>query len=145
MDQISYTFEALRTINLPSSQLYCTDRIETSFCDALMNCGNESCVKDILCEQVRQEYCTAEWRMLEARNQTDQLINCTDYGETATLDCSDQFASNGFLCLPLCGEFSQHSEGYTKHYIAIYASSLLISLVGGLTVIIFSFWKKKKM
>ena len=142
---ILYTHEALRTINLPSSQLYCTERVEASLCDDLMECSNESCVKDIVCQQVRQEYCTAEWRLLELHNQTDQSIDCTGYGETATLNCSDQFASNGSLCLPLCGEFSQHSEGFTKHYIVLYATCLSISFVGGLTVIIFSIWKRKKM
>ena len=145
MDQISYTFEALRTVNLPSSQLFCTDRVETLFCDALMECGNESCVKDIVCQQVRQEYCTAEWRMLEAHNQTDQLIDCTDYEETATLDCNDQFGNNGTLCVPLCEEFSQYSEDYTKFRIVFYPICVIINVIGGIIVIAFSFRKRKKM
>ena len=139
-DQILYTYEALRTINLPSSQQYCSERVETLFCDASMECNNESYVKDKVCQQVRQEYCTAEWRMLEV-NQTDGLIVCEEYEETAPLNCSDQFdlANNGSVCLPLCEEFS------TLPYVALYTVSSLISIAGGLIVIAISFKKRKKM
>ena len=147
VDQILYTYEALRTINLPSSQQYCSERVETLFCDALMECSNESYVKDIVCQQVRQEYCTAEWRMLEVHNQTDGLIDCEEYEETAPLNCSDQFdlANDGSLCLPLCGEFSQYSEAYTTPHVVLAAVSHLISGIGGLTVIAISFKKRNKM
>ena len=147
VDQILYTYEALRAINLPSSQQYCSERVETLFCDALMECSNESYVKDIVCQQVRQEYCTAEWRMLEAHNQTDGLIDCEEYNETAPLTCSDQFdiASDGSVCLPLCGEFSQYSEGHTTPHILIVAVSELISAIGGLTVLVIAFRKGRKM
>ena len=147
VDQILYTYEALRTINLPSSQQYCSERVETLFCDALMECSNESYVEDIVCQQVRQEYCTAEWRMLEAHNQTEELIDCEDYGETAPLTCSAQFdlASNGSVCLPLCGKFSQYSKAYTTPHVVFTATSLSISVVGGITVITISLKKRKKM
>ena len=147
VDQILYTYEALGTINLPSSQQYCSERVETLFCDALMECSNESYVKDIVCQQVRQEYCTAEWRMLEVHNQTDGLIDCEEYEETAPLNCSDQFdlANDGSLCLPLCGEFSQYSEEYTTPHVVLYAVSQFISITGGITVIAISYKKRKKM
>ena len=140
MDEILYTYEALRTINLPSSQQYCSERVETLICDALMECSNESYVKDILCQQVRQEYCTSEWRMLEVHNQTDGLIDCEEYEETVPLNCSDQFdhAYDGSICLPLCGEFSA-----TPNFALIPISSL-ISIIAGLTVITISFKKRKK-
>ena len=146
-DQILYTYEALRTINLPSSQQYCSERVETLFCDALMECSNESYVKDIVCQQVRQEYCTAEWRMLEVHNQTDGIINCEEYEETAPLNCSDQFglANDGSVCLPLCGEFSQYSEAFTVPHVVLTAASHLISGIGGLIVITVSLKKRKKM
>ena len=147
VDQILYTYEALRTINLPSSQQYCSERVETLFCDALMECSNESYVKDIVCQQVRQEYCTAEWRMLEVHNQTDGLIDCEEYEETAPLNCSDQFdlASDGSVCLPLCGEFSQYSEAYTTPHIALYIIFLSMIMIGGIAVLSVSIWKRKKM
>ena len=147
VNQTLYTYEALRTINLPSSQQYCSETVETLFCDALMECSNESYVKDIVCQQVRQEYCTAEWRMLEVHNKTDRLIDCKEYEETAPLNCSDQFdlASDGSVCLPLCGEFSQYSEAYTTPRIALFAMCLFIGIIGGILVIIISFRKRKKM
>ena len=147
MDQILYTYEALRTINLPSSQQYCSERVETLFCDALMECSNESYVKDIVCQQVRQEYCTAEWRMLEVHNQTDGLIDCEEYEETAPLHCSDQFdlANDGSLCLPLCGEFSLYNEAYATSRVALLAIFLSIGVFGGVLVVGISYRKKKKM
>ena len=147
VDQILYTYEALRTIILPSSQQYCSERVETLFCDALMECSNESYVKDIVCQQVRQEYCTAEWRMLEVNNQTDGLIDCEEYEETAPLNCSDQFdlANDGSLCQPLCGEFSQYSEEYTTPHVVLYIVSLTCNMIGGVAVVVISIWKRKKM
>ena len=147
VDQILYTYEALRTISLPSSQQYCSERVETLFCDALMECSNESYVKDIVCQQVRQEYCTAEWRMLEVHNQTDGLIDCEEYEETAPLNCSDRFdhANDGSVCLPLCGEFSQYSEAYTTPRVVLYAVSLFMNVIGGILIIAISFRKRKKM
>ena len=141
VDQILCTYEALRTINLPSSQQYCSEKVETLFCDASMECSNDSYVKDIVCQQIRQEYCTAEWRMLEVNNQTDGLIVCEEYEETAPLNCSDQFglADNGSVCLPLCEEFSTTSS------FILYTISSLISITGGLIVIAISFKKRKKM
>ena len=140
-NQILHTFEALRTINLPSSQQYCSERVERLFCNASMDCNNELYVKDIVCQQVRQDYCTAEWRMLEVNNQTDGLIVCEEYEETAPLNCSDQFglADNGSVCLPLCEEFSIISNP------VLYTISTLISIIGGLTVIAISIKKRKKM
>ena len=147
VDHILYTYEALRTINLPSSQQYCSERVETLFCDALMECSNESYVKDIVCQQVHQEYCTAEWRMLEVHNQTDGLIDCEEYEETAPLNCSDQFdlANDGSICLPLCGEFSQFPETYTTPRNILYVISLHIGVVGGIIVVVISYRKKEKM
>ena len=140
VDQILHTYEALRTINLPSSQQYCSERVEALFCIASMQCNNESFVKDIVCLQIRQEYCTAEWRMLEV-NQTDGLIACEEFEETAPLECSDQFglAENGSTCQPLCEEFSIRS------ITILYAISAVISIIGGLTVIGISIKKRKKM
>ena len=147
VDQILFTYEALRITNLPSSQNYCIERVEKLFCDALMECSNESYVKDMVCQQVRQEYCTAEWRMLELSYQTDGLIDCEDYEETAQLDCSDQFdlTNDGSACLPLCEEFSQFPETYTTFRNIFYAICLVIGIIGGMIVIAISYRKRKKM
>ena len=147
VDQILYTYEALRAINLPSSQQYCSQKVETLFHDALMECSNESYVRDILCQQVRQEYCTAEWRMLEVHNQTDGLIDCEEYEETAPLNCSDQFdvTNDGSACLPLCEEFSQFPETYTTPRNILHVICLFINVTGGIIVIAISYRKREKM
>ena len=147
VEQILGTYEALRTVNLPSSQLYCTERVEMLFCDALMECSNESHVKDIVCQQVRQEYCTAEWRMLEVHNQIDQLIDCEEYEETAPLNCGDQFGliNDGSVCLPLCEEFSQYSETYTTPHLVLSATASSVAIIGGIIIILISFKKRKTM
>ena len=148
MEQTLFTYEALRTINLPSSQLYCTERVEALFCDALMKCSNESCVKNIVCHQVRQEYCTAEWRLLEqVYNQTDQLIDCEEYEETAPVNCSHQFdlINDGTVCLPLCGEFSLYNEAYTTPHIVLSATASFLVVIGGIIVIFISFKRRKTM
>ena len=118
------------------------------FCDALMECSNESCVKDIVCQPIRQEYCTAEWRLLElAHNETDHLIDCEEYEETAPLNCGDQFGliNDGSVCLPLCEGFSQYSEAYTTPHLILIAASQFTSAIGGLIVVIASLSKRKKM
>ena len=147
INQTLYTYIALRTINLPSSQQYCSKRVEKLFCDALMECSNESYVKDIVCQQVRQEYCTAEWRMLEVNNQTDGLINCEEYEETAPLICSDQFdlANYESICQPLCAEFSQYSKASTTLYYILFTMSHLMNVIGGVVVFTISFMKRAKM
>ena len=147
INQTLCTYEALRTINLPSSQQYCSERVEKFFCDALMECKNESYVKDIVCRQVRQEYCTAEWRMLEVHNQTDGLIDCKEYEETAPLICSDQFdlANYGSICQPLCAEFSQYSKASTTLRYILFTMSHLMNVIGGVVVFTISFMKRAKM
>ena len=95
-----------------------------------------------MCQQVRQEYCTSEWRMLEVNNQTEGLIVCDDYEETAPLICGDQFglSDNESICLPLCEELSTLSHGT----IVLYPIISLISIIGGLIVIAISLKKRKK-
>ena len=141
MDQLLCTYEALGMLKLSLSQDYCSERLEKLFCNASMECNDESCVKDLICQQMQQENCT------EIYEETKWLFDCKEYRETGMLNCSDQFdlANNGSVCLPLCGEFSQYSETYTTPHIIILATSLFIGIVGGITVIVVSFRKRKKM
>jgi len=116
------------------------------FCDALHNCDNISYVNNIMCQEVRQDYCTSEWRKLEL-NGSEELIDCDKYGETATLNCSDQFGldENDSICLPLCAKFSQYSEAFTNVYVSVRTVLILISTIGGIITFIVSIWKRKKM
>ena len=141
MDRLLCTCEALGILKLSLSQDYCSERLEKLFCNASMECNNESCVKDLICQQIHQENCTIE---LEIYEETKWLFDCQG---TGMLNCSDQFdlANNESVCLPLCGEFSQYSEAYTTPHVIILATSLFIGIVGGITVIVVSFRKRKKM
>ena len=141
MDQILCTYETLRIINLSSLQHYCSARLEKLLCNASLECSDEACVKDLMCQQIHQENCTVE---LEEYEKIEWLFDCKEYG---SLNCSDQFdlTNNGSICLPLCGEFSQYSETYTTPHVILLAASLFIGIIGGIIVIIISFRKRKKM
>ena len=79
-----------------------------------------------MCQEVRQEHCTAEWRRSES-NRNFSLIDCDEYGETATLNCSDQFGLDdyGSICSPLCKEFLQEGKTATTTIRATYAIATL--------------------
>ena len=132
MDQIWHT------VNLSLSWHNYSKRLEKLFCNALMEHNNESYVKFLICQQIRQENCIAK---LEG---PEWSFNCTEYD---SLNCGDQFdlANNGSICLPLCRKFSQYSETYTTPHVILLAASLFIGIIGGIIVIIISFRKRKKM
>ena len=142
-DDLVYTYEALRLAELFP---FCTNEFEKLFAE-LQNCSNDSaCVESIMCQKVRQQHCTAEWRVLEL-NEPEGLIDCTDYGETALLNCSDQFdlANNGSVCLPLCGEFSQFGKTYTAIFPAWLAIIIGLNVAGGIICLVVSVYKIKKL
>ena len=85
-DDLVYTYEALRSVSQRTFP-HCIEQVKNSFA-VLQNCDDMSCVEGIICRKIRQEYCTAEWRVLEL-NESEGLIDCSDYGETAPLNCSD--------------------------------------------------------
>lgn len=106
--------------------------------------NNYSYIKDVMCREVRQEYCTAEWRLLELKS-FEGLIDCD--GETASINCSKHFglANNGSICLPLCTEFSQYDDTFTDVYMALFIIAQLTNMVGGIAVFIASYIKRRKM
>jgi len=105
-----------------------------------------SYAKDIMCLQVRQIYCTAEWRISEIE-QSEKLISCDEYGGTARLNCSDQFglSDNGSVCMPLCRRFSQFSDEMTTAILIVTNMVYIVNAIGGITVLIASYWNRKKM
>ena len=138
-----YTHKALRLVEIYP---FCTDKIKELFAE-LQKCGNDSaCVESIMCQEVRQQYCTAEWRVLEL-NEFEGLINCADYGETVPLNCSDQFdlANNGSVCLPLCAEFSQFGKVYTAIFPPWLSIISGLNVIGGIICLVVSVYKIKKL
>ena len=138
-DELVHTYEAL--VQFP----FCNIE-EKKLLSKLHNCTNDSCVKDVMCQEVRQEYCTFEWRILES-NESEELINCSDYGETAPLECSRQFslARNGSVCLPLCKKFSLFGDTFTVFFIAWLAICNGLNVVGGIICLVVSVYKIKKL
>ena len=147
---VMFTYKALRSASKKTS-LFCLNQTQELFCDALKNCSDESYddIKDLMCQDVRQKYCTAEWRGSEGsrKKQRKQLIDCNEYGETSMLNCSDQFGLNedGSLCLPLCNEFSQDGEKATTVYRTTTVIASLINVIGGIIVLIAAYKNRKNM
>ena len=128
---------------------FCIQETEDLFCDALSKCDDNdfTLVKEIVCLDIRQTYCTAEWRILEVSNTTGGLFDCDDYGETAQLNCSDQFdLDNGdSVCSPLCKSFSQHGEVATTILVADNGFAYLINAIGGVVILIAAVWNRMNM
>jgi len=125
---------------------FCIKETHSLFRDALKNCDNQSYVENIVCRDVRQVYCTAEWRILELLG-SKGLIDCGAYGETARLTCSDQFGldDNGVACLPLCEEFSQNGDSTSIALVVLSGIANIVNTIGGVCVLIVSFWRREKM
>ena len=143
IDDLIYTYEAIKTVEVYP---FCVNRAKKQF-TRLQNCSHDfECVKSIMCQEIRQEYCTSEWRVLEL-NQSEVLIDCSDYGETVPINCSDQFglANNGSVCLPLCKEFSQYNEVFTAIFPTWLAVCSGMNVIGGIISLAVSLYKIKKL
>ena len=125
---------------------FCISRTQHLFCQALNNCGNQSYVDELVCQDMRQEYCTAEWRILELQGGIG-LTNCVAHGETDRLTCSDQFDvdETGVACLPLCEEFSQNGETTTTAIIVLTGIASVVNTIGGIFVLVVAFYRREKM
>lgn len=106
-------------------------------------CRNSSNVKDIVCQKIRVDKCSEEWMMLD--HNVTEAFDCDTQRETAPLNCSDQFAYSGSICLPLCEKFSYFDETFTTFYIALHGISNGINFIGGIVVVMVSLRKRKKM
>ena len=138
-----YTYEALRSTSRYS---FCIDKVIKRFSE-LQNHSNDSVYLNIMCQEIRQEYCTAEWRAALELNGSEELIDCTDYGETVPLNCSDSFglARNGSVCLPLCEKFSQFSKPFTHFFPFWLATFSGLNVIGGIISLVVSVYKMKKL
>ena len=128
---------------------FCTNATYEMFCEALEHCssGQNTEARELLCTQVRQNFCTAEWRILEINNRSEELIDCQRFGETGLINCTEQFdlAENNSVCLPLCKEFSQFGLSFTDFVVGLTAFVHLVNTVGGIIVIIACILNRAKM
>ena len=69
------------------------------------------------------------------------------YEGTARLNCSSQFGVNdsGVACLPLCKEFSQNGDSGTIAIVVLSGIANIANTIGGMFVLIVSFWRREKM
>ena len=140
------TLEALREVS-QSTYPFCITKLSETLaqpetCEQL---NNSSYIKDIMCQKVRQNYCTAEWRRLELNSTLSKgLINCDN--KTASINCDKQFGLvNNSVCWPLCTKFSQYDETFTDVYSALTIISHIINMIGGVAMLIASYIKRRKM
>jgi len=144
-----YTYEALRQASQLTSPFCITELSETLTQPVVCNqFNNTSYIKDVMCQQVRQKYCTAEWRSLEQnRTIAKNMFDCNEYGEIAPVNCSKQFGLvyNDSFCLPLCDEFSEYGETFTTVYFILNIISHITNIIGGVAVLTASFLKRRKM
>ena len=147
-EDVIYTYESLKVASVFTNQ-FCPNRTYPLFCKALEHCnsGQEVFVRDLLCTQVRQKLCAAEWRILEVNNRSEEMMNCQRFGETSQPKCTKQFnlADNNSVCLPLCEEFSEYGEKFTDFIAALSAIVHLVNVIGGIIVIIACIWNRTKM
>ena len=142
-----HTYEALRMASQLTSP-FCIAKLSKTLTQptTCRQLNNFTYMTDIMCQQVRQNYCTAEWRLSELNSTiSERLIDCDE--ETTSIDCGEQFdlANNDSICLPLCNRFSQYDETNTAVYFAVAILSHLTNMVGGIIVLVIVFIKRQKM
>ena len=147
-EDVIYTYESLKVASALTNA-FCARRTYLVFCAALNFCsnGNVTVATSILCTEVRQKHCTAEWRILEVNNRSEYLIDCQGYGETNKPNCIEQFdlADGDSVCLPLCKDFSQHNEQFTDAIVALHGFVHLFNVLGGIIVFALCIFNRKKM
>ena len=150
-EDVIFTFESLKAASNLTNP-YCLSVAHyhlNVFCKALSLCSisNDLHAKATLCQGVRQKVCTAEWRILEYNNRSDQLIDCSIFEETDYPNCTEQFdlANNGSVCLPLCKEFSLEGKVLDNALVGVYAFCHLVNVLGGIIVFIACVWNRSKM
>ena len=147
-EDVIYTYESLKVASALTNP-FCAKTTYLAFCEALNFCSinNDTAARSILCTEVRQEHCTAEWRIMEVNNRSEYLIDCYGFGETGKPNCVEQFdlADGDSVCLPLCKDFSQHNERFTDALIMLHGFVHLVNVLGGIIVFVACVFNRKKM
>ena len=147
-ENVIYTYESLKVASALTNE-FCVKRTYLVFCEALNLCsiGNDTAARSLLCTEVRQENCTAEWRIIKVNNRSEHLINCDEFGETGKPNCVQQFdlADGDSVCLPLCKEFSVYDDKFTDATVALHAFAHLVNVLGGIISFVACIVNRKKM
>lgn len=126
-----------------SSSPDCANDARTFFCNATYrSCEDATLVPSTEeCEILKNGSCSSQWT---------QLLNISvlsDCGLYVSRTCPDQFRqSRDGVCIPLCSEFSQNSEGAT---IIVSVVTGVISncanIIGGIIIFILAFIRRDSM
>ena len=147
-EDVIYTYESLKVASALTNP-FCVKGTYPAFCKALTLCsnGDDTVARGLLCARIRQNYCTAEWRIMEVNNRSEYLIDCTRFGPTSKPTCVEQFelADGDSVCLPLCKDFSQHSERSTDAIVGLHGFVHLVNVLGGIIVFVACAVNRKKM
>ena len=147
-EDVIYTYESLKVASALTDP-FCVNGTYQAFCKALNLCsiGNDTDARGLLCTEVRQQNCTAEWRILEVNNRSEYMIDCDGFGKTGKPNCVEQFdlADGDSVCLPLCKEFSIYDDKFTDAIVALTAFAHLVNVLGGIISLYACIVNRKKM
>ena len=127
------------------------------FCNAtLLLCNGNSYLVDLTeeCEEVRDNKCASEWRLVE--NFLNKSVpGCTSFSKDASLTftsaprlpCTNQFDHFcGSTCAPVCGEYSFSTDDTSTYYFHyVVATCGVISLTGGVITLIACYYHRQKV
>ncbi|XP_065911528.1 uncharacterized protein [Dysidea avara] len=121
------------------------------FCNAiLLLCNGNSPSVELTeeCEEVRDNKCASEWRIVESICNIS-VVNCSSYSGDGNVtfskapnqDCPtgfDHFCDSNSICLPVCGEKIIVTEGTPIYYVnrVAYSCGILGFIVGIIAIIV---------
>ena len=127
------------------------------FCNAtLLLCNGNSSLVDLTeeCEEVRDNKCASEWRIVE-NFYNRSVPDCTSYtlnrsltfGSAPSLKCPEQFDHFcGSTCFPVCGEYSVLTEDSSTYYYRFVISTCgVIGLISGVVTLIAFYFHRQKV
>jgi len=146
-------------LGLNSSTSECgTDNTLSFFCNAtLLLCNGNSSSVDLTeeCEEVRDNKCASEWRIVESvcnrtvpdcESYTTEGDNIT-HSKTPLLPCPNGFDHFcGSLCLPVCGEYFLATEGTPIYYFRfVVAIGGMLAMITGIISLIVCCYNSHKL
>ena len=145
-------------LNSTASQCGTNDTL-SFFCNAtLLLCNGSSSSVDLIeeCEEVRDNKCASEWRIVESICNIS-VVNCSSYSGDGTLTFSkapnqncptgfDHFCDSNSICLPVCGERIFTIEGTLIFFFRVVAPSCgILGFIVGIIAIIVCYYNAHKL
>ena len=147
-------------LGLNSATSLCgTDDTLSFFCNAtLLLCNGNSSSVDLAeeCEEVRDNKCASEWRIVESicNKSVPDCMSYTEYGNAVYSKAPRLTCPTGFdyfcysICLPVCGEYILATEETPIYYFRFIAATcgILGLIIGIVTIcVIFCHYNSHKL